>query len=378
MTKNHIVNNFIHKVGSHCESSAMRDMFEFYGFSMSEPMAFGLDGTMGFAYFDSSTRMAGSETSNTPIFVGGKQDTITPNSLACRLLGITLRKQSFTSADKAWEESKKFLLQGIPLLIQVDLGFLPYFEEEEEIHFGGHTITLAGYDEEKGIAYVGDTEFEGFQELLINDLKKARSSKHGPKFLHPSNTQYSMQRRADGKHPPFAAGVKLAIQKVVNHMLRPSMNNNGIQGLKRFANAILNWNDTLKGQIINPYNGKEESSAKLTFELIHGYIETWGTGGASFRNLYKSFLEELVDHPELKEGKRAWKIDELKILKDSLPDITASAQKWTLLAETLKKAADECKSECLKYVNLNELHNLTLEILSEEEQLFKKFSKIKI
>ncbi|MFX1266933.1 MAG: BtrH N-terminal domain-containing protein [Promethearchaeota archaeon] len=378
MTQNHLVNNFIHKIGSHCESSAMRDMFEFYGFPMSEPMAFGLDGTMGFAYFDSSTRTAGSEPSDMAIFVGGKQDTITPNSLACRLLGITLRKQSFTSADKAWEESKKLLMQDVPLLIQVDLGFLPYFEEEEEIHFGGHAITLAGYNEDKGFAYVGDTEFEGFQEIFIEDLKKARNSRHGPKFLHPNNTQYSMQRRVDGKHPPFAAGVKLAIQKVVNHMLRPSMNNVGIQGFKRFANAILNWNETLKGQIINPYNGKEESSARLTFELIHGYIETWGTGGASFRNLYKSFIEELVDHPELKEGQRAWKIDELEILKASLPHLTASAQKWTLLAETLKNAADEYKNECLKHVNLNELHNLTLEILSEEEQLFKKLSKIKI
>lgn len=371
-----MVNNFIHKVGSHCESSAMRDMFEFYGFPMSEPMAFGLDGTMGFAYFDSSTRSAGSEPSDIAIFVGGKQDTITPNSLACRLLGITLKKQSFTSADKAWEESKKFLLQGIPLLIQVDLGFLPYFEQE--IHFGGHAITLAGYDDEKCIAYVGDTEFEGFQEVLIEDLKKARSSKHGPKFLHPSNTQYSMQRRVDGKHPPIAAGIKLAIQKVVNHMLRPSMNNIGIQGFKRFANAVLNWNENLKGKVINPYSGKEESCARLTFELIHGYIETWGTGGANFRNLYKSFLIELLDHSELKEGQKAWKVDEFNILKDSIPHITASAQKWTLLAETLKNAADEYKNECLKYINLNELHDLTLEMLLEEEQLFKKLSKIKI
>jgi len=94
--------------------------------------------------------------------------------------------------------------------------------------------------------------------------------------------------------------------------------------------------------------------------------------------LYKSFLEELLDHPELKEGQRAWKTDELNIIKDSIPHISASAQKWTLLAETLKNAADEYKSECLKYINLNELHNLTLEMLSEEEQLFKKLSKIRL
>ena len=103
------------------------------------------------------------------------------------------------------------------------------------MHFGGHAITLAGYDEEKNLAFVGDTEFEGFQEILIEDLKKARSSEEGSSFMHPKNTQYSMTPRPDGKHPPFAAGIKLSIQKVCNHMLRPSVNSNGLQGLKRFA-----------------------------------------------------------------------------------------------------------------------------------------------
>ena len=72
------------------------------------------------------------------------------------------------------------------------------------------------------------------------------------------------------------------------------------------------------------------------FELTHGFIETWGTGGAAFRNLYKGFLEELLIHPELKEGPRAWNGAEFSILKDCLPSITDSAYNWTLFAETLK------------------------------------------
>lgn len=364
------IQGFKHKVGQHCESSSMRDLFEFYGFPMSEAMAFGLDATMGFGYFDQSNMLTGigSDDSKTPFFVGGKQGTIDANSLACRLLGIKLRKQSFSNPDKAWEESKKLIDQDTPLILRIDMYYLPYYEfnkVEEGGHFGGHAITLAGYDEEKGVAFLGDTEFEGFQEVSIDTLKTGRSSEEGDSFMYPKNTQFSMVPRPDGKRPPLAAAVKVAIQQVVNNMIRPSMNHIGIQGLKRFANSITGWDERLKG------------IARMTFELTHGYIETWGTGGASFRNLYKDFLEELFSHPELKEGPRAWNKDEFQILEDSITIIDKSINNWTLLANTLKTAADEYKDECLNHVNLGELQELALDIVKYEEELFSILSKIK-
>ena len=372
-----MVNDFVHRVGYHCESSSMRDLFEYYGFPMSEAMAFGLDATMGFGFFDTTNSVSFIPESDVPFFLGGKQGTIEQNSLACRLLGITLRKQSFTNADKAWEESKKLINQAIPLILQIDLSYLPYFEEEGEVHFGGHAVALAGYDEEKGIAYIGDTEYNGFQEISIEQLKRGRSSEFGPKFMRPNNTQYSMDKRHDGKHPPLAAGVKVAIQKVANNMLRPSVNNNGIQGLYLFASSVPQWKDKLKGKSRDP-TGKTISRSRLMFELLYGYIETWGTGGSSFRNLYTKFLEELLIHPELKEGPKAWSIDEFKILESCIPIINDSARNWTLIAETLKNAADEYKDDCLNHVDLSELHTIVLNIISKEQKLFTNLLKIKI
>ncbi|MFW9821314.1 MAG: BtrH N-terminal domain-containing protein [Candidatus Thorarchaeota archaeon] len=377
ITNKYLVNNFIHRVGLHCESSSMRDLFEYHGFPMSEAMAFGLDATMGFGFFDTTNSVSFIPESDVPFFLGGKQGTIEPNSLACRLLGINLRKQSFSSADKAWEESKKLINQDIPLILQIDLGYLPYFEEAGELHFGGHAITLAGYDEEEGIAYVGDTEYDGFQEVAIEKLKEGRSSDFGPKFMHPNNSQYSMKRRLDGKHPPLAAGVKVAIQRVANNMLRPSVNNQGIAALKLFASSIPQWEDKLKGEAKDP-QGKTTSRSRLMFELMHGYIETWGTGGASFRNLYKGFLEELLTHPELKKGPKAWTANEFKILEDCIPIIEDSAKNWTKLAEVLLNAANEHKNDCLNHVDLTELHNIAHEILLKEENLFKNLMKLKI
>jgi hypothetical protein len=183
--------------------------------------------------------------------------------------------------------------------------------------------------------------------------------------------------RPDGKHPPLAAGVKLAIQNVVNNMLRSSMNFNGIQGLKAFANSILRWREKLNKTILNSRN-EHISLAHLMFELVYGYIETWGTGGGSFRRLYKDFLIELQKHSELREGPKAWNSDEFGILEEGIPLITDSAENWTLFAKILKNAADEYKDECLSHVNFGELHKIAHHILQKEEILFKKLSKLKI
>ena len=355
----------------------MRDLFEFYGFKMSEAMAFGLDATLGFGFFDTTESVSFIPKSKIPFFLGGKQGTIDPNSLACRLLGISLRKQSFTSADKAWEESKKLINQNIPLILKVDLGYLPYFEEEGDIHFGGHAITLCGYDEEREIAFVGDTDFIDFQDITIDNLKRARSSEYGPSFMRPNNAQYSMMRRSDGKRPPIAAGIKVAIQKVTNNMLRPSINNNGIQGLNQFANSIPLWKDKLKGEA-KDVQGKSTSLARLTFDLLYGYIETWGTGGAIFRNLYKEFLEELLVRQELKEGPKAWITDDFFNLEESIKLIADSVKNWTLFSETLKTSIKDYKDDCLNYVDLKFLHGIAVNILIIEEKLFKTLLKIKL
>ena len=69
-----MVNNFIHRIGYHCESSSMRDLFEFYGFPMSEAMAFGLDATMGFGFFDTTGNVSFIPESDVPFFLGGKSN----------------------------------------------------------------------------------------------------------------------------------------------------------------------------------------------------------------------------------------------------------------------------------------------------------------
>ena len=357
MNTSHVIENFVHNKGSHCESTTLRDLIVHDGIKITEAMVFGLDCTFGFTFFNNSQDgqvedLFGREF---PLFIGGKQGTIINESMACRILGLDIGIETFSSPDVAWDASKKWITHNIPLGLQVDMGFLSYFDWPEEMHFGGHFITLIGFDEVKDLAFVCDTEYDATQEVPITDLKKARSSKFGERFLHPHNKHVHILKRLDGKKPPFVRAVKLTIQQVARQVVAPSTNYHGIPALRLFMDSIPTWPNILKGT-----------------------IEEMGKGGAIFRNLYSNYLKELLNHPEIREGIHAWKEEELFYLEDAKEKISKSALLWTEFSSNIKKALDQDKNDCLQYLDLTELTNLLDDIITLEESGFRDLLQIKL
>ncbi len=359
------IENFPHRKGSHCESTALRDNINFIGNNFSEAMVFGLDATMGFAYFGKWADESG-------MLIGGKNGTISDKSLACRILGINIFSQKFGNPNQAWIDARSSLDKGEPLLIMTDMGFLPYFEwdeEDDEFHFGGHSISLTGFNQKQQLAEVYDNNFEEPLNIPIDDLKKARSSKYGTKWLWPHNVRFILKKRPDGKKPPFSAGVKLAIQQTVKNMLAASMSNNGIQGLVQFADSIGNWKTEFENQ-------PEKSTLKL--EMIFGYIEEFGTGGAIFRNLYTQFLEEILNHPEVNEGPRQWRDDEIDLLTNNIPIIAQSAKNWSMFAKTIKEKLDSEGNNAHNKLDYDHLENIIRDVLYLEKKFFTNMNELKL
>jgi len=376
----HVIKTLKHTAGSHCESTTIKDLIIHEGIEITEEMVFGLDSTFGFTFFDNSqSQNAVVEFGmGTPLFIGGKQGSIINESMACRILGLNIAFETFSSPDVAWDSSKKWINQDIPVGLQVDMGYLSYFDWKEKLHFGGHFITLAGYDEAKNLAFVYDTEFVDAQEISIDDLKKARSSKKGPRFLHPHNTQVTIMKRLDGKKPPFPKAVKLALQQVARQVVSPSTNRHGIPALRLFTKSIPRWKDILNGDMKHPYTRKIVPKAVITLEMMYGLIEEWGTGGAIFRNLYSNFLKELLNHPEINRGSYAWKEEELYYLEDAHEQITKSAMLWSKFSSQIKIALETDKENCLDYIDFNELAAIIENIISLEETCFRNLLQIKL
>lgn len=118
---NKLVAGFVHRAGVHCESSSLRDIFEFYGFKFSEPIVFGLDSRLGFVYWHSKP---------TPYpFVGGRARDLDKN--LCANLGVTIRVNKTSSRVKAYESLKKLINRDIPVMIILEPSLIPSFSAND-------------------------------------------------------------------------------------------------------------------------------------------------------------------------------------------------------------------------------------------------------
>jgi len=174
-----IVKGFVHRPGFHCGSTSLRDVFEFHGHNFSENMLFGLNCGLGFVYWSMKRSVP-------PIFIGGLGSRGIED--VCRMLGIEWKKKTTTSAKKAWQAVKELIDNDVPVVLQVDMFYLDFWRGKTG-HFGGHAIVLAGYDEEKGEAYVTDVRNEkiekerrehGLFTTSLESLTEARRSKFKP------------------------------------------------------------------------------------------------------------------------------------------------------------------------------------------------------
>ena len=125
---------FVHKPGVHCITSALRDVFEFHGFNLSEEMLFGLGSGLSLGYIS----IRGSPD---PILGGRSRN---PEDIACKRLGVGIKKFTTNDPEKGWLRLKERLDKGIPSMILIDMAYLPYQDLPEDYHFGQHGIAICG------------------------------------------------------------------------------------------------------------------------------------------------------------------------------------------------------------------------------------------
>jgi len=299
-----LVEGFVHRVGAHCESTALRDVFEHFGFHFSEEMLFGLDGTFGFVYWKRKDAIP-------PLGIGGKI-AMFPHKLPS-LLGFQVEKKTTTSQKKAWNGVKDLMDRNIPVILHADMAFLDYMGVPKNgEHFGAHTIVLAGYDLDKGEAYTGDSKFQGLQAVSLENLAKARGSKFKP---YPPRNEW-FEFTLPQKLKPLDQAIRATVVETAKSMLEPPTKIFGIRGMRYLADDITNWPNTLP-----------QSKLSLTLLLGYVWIEEAGTGGSVFRKLYSGFLREASDVLRNDEIDKASQL------------IMESATVWTEVAKTLLKGS---------------------------------------
>jgi hypothetical protein len=327
-----VAKGFVHRIGVHCESSAIRDVLESRGLRLSEGMVFGLDCTFGFIYWKQKSAIP-------PFRIGGKICKF-PNTLP-EFLGVNVERKTAGSQNRAWQSVKEKLDEDTPLPIFADIYHLDYMNVPKQPwnHFGAHMIVLAGYDEEKGEAYVADTGFRGLQAISLRSLAEARDSKYKP--FPPRNTWFNVSLPA--KAQPLGQAAKKAIAETSKGMLDPPTRNLGVKGIRRLADDILNWPRLL-----------DSKQLKLALLLAYVDMEEAGTGGGNFRRLYSRFLKEAGELTSDEHLRKAWK------------KLESSAEAWSEIARLLLKASQVENTDEL----ISRAHEKIMECADVEEQVF--------
>jgi hypothetical protein len=258
------VPKYTHTPGHHCGSTALRNLLAFHGVELSEEMAFGLGAGACFYY----VTLADASPSR---WFNGRTARLEENF--SELTGAALQLRTFEEGDgDAWEAARAEIDSGNPALLLTDLYYLDHYGNSA--HFPGHAVVLAGYDDE--LAHLSDTGFEKLQTTRLENLDKARHSRH------PAYPLAGHMFTASGAVSPeqLREAIPAAIARAAKAMVEPEFRQfSGLDAVHRLAEEAGSW----------PASAEDwQWCARFGYQVI----ERRGTGGGAFRLMYSRFLEE--------------------------------------------------------------------------------------
>jgi len=265
---------FEHRHAAHCESGVMSNLLRHHGVALSESMAFGLSSALAFAYLPFI------KLSGLPLIAYR----MPPRSIIKGLLGplaARFRFETFRSPQNAQARLDALLAQGHVVGLQTSVYWLPYFPPDMRFHFNAHNLLVYG---KAGDDYlISDPVFEQPVRCASADLERARFAKG---LLAPKGLLY--YPRSIGRTTVEPAAVKRAIRKTARNMLAP-VPIAGVRAIRLLARKV------------QRLPADDPHSAAFIGHIVRMQEEI-GTGGAGFRFLYATFLQEaaaLAQLPQL-------------------------------------------------------------------------------
>lgn len=257
---------FQHKQAAHCESGVVSSLVSHYGLPMSEPMAFGLASALAFAYIP-FVKMAGMPLISYRMWPGAIVKAMH------KRLGMRMERRTFRNVDAGMAALDAELDAGRAVGLQTCIYWLPYVPEQFRFHFNMHNIVVFGREGDEYL--ISDPLFETTTRCARAALAKARFAKGA---MEAKGLMYYPTSSID------AIDYKTLVPKVIRanyrNMMQPVMPMIGVKGIRYLARNIVKLEQ------------KRDPSLPLYLTHIVRMQEEIGSGGAGFRFLYASFLQE--------------------------------------------------------------------------------------
>lgn len=286
----------------HCVTGSMLHIYEFHDHHLSEDMLLGIGAGLGYFYWQQK---------GMPPMILGRGNVHRPGVegleiTSGRRTGVKVERFHTSSRRKAENSFLKSMQGGEPLMIHVDMGFLPFFDLPEDYHFGQHVVVVCGYDPDSQQALIADRD-EPLHPISLEDLAMARGSTFKP--FPPQNTWYEFDFSA--MRLPREEEVRESILDVCTTMLEGPISNMGVRGIRKTAKRAGTWSE-----------GMDDEALRWACFNNHIFIDAeGGTGGGIFRYMYSRFLEEAAKITDLEEMIEL--STEMKIIGDRWQEVAA-------------------------------------------------------
>jgi hypothetical protein len=323
--------NFTHHQSAHCENGVASNLLKYNGLNISEPMVFGIGSGLFFVYLPFIKVNYAPAISYRPlpgqIF----------NKLAKRL-NLKIKRQKFSSENKAVNALDENLRNNIPTGLQVGVYNLTYFPDEYRFHFNAHNLVVYGKSETDYL--ISDPVMETVTTLTHQELSKVRFAKGA--FAPRGQMYYPIQIP---ENIDFKSAIIKGIKNTCRDMLAP-MPIIGVRGIKFVAKQIRKWPEK---------HGTKKANHYLA-QMVRMQEEI-GTGGGGFRFIYAAFLQEAA---AILENNRLLELSK---------EMTAIGDLWRDFAVEASRVYKNRSTQVDVY---NTLANQLLDIANKEEVFFKK------
>ena len=243
----------------------MASLVRHHGLALSEPMAFGLAAALSFAYLP-FIRVGG-----LPLIAYRMPPRFIIRGLHASL-GLGMRFEKFRSPAHGTARLDELLDAGRLVGLQTSVFWLPYFPPDLRFHFNAHNLLVYGREGDEYL--ISDPVGETAVRCPRKDLEKARFAKG---VLAPKGLLYYATREPAA--PDWARLGKRALTRTARIMLYTPLPLIGVRGIEMLSSQVNKL--------------AVDERAKLYIGNIVRMQEEIGTGGAGFRFLYASFLQEL-------------------------------------------------------------------------------------
>lgn len=297
---------FVHRQSAHCESGVVSSLLEHHGIEMSEPMALGLSSAITFAYIPLV------KINGLPLITYRMPPKFILKGIQKRI-GVKFKFRKFSKPAAGMQALDEALDNGQLVGLQGSVYWLPYFPEDMRFHFNAHNMLV--YAKRDNHYLISDPIFEEPVVVAPDDLQRSRFAKGA---LAAKGLMYTVKQVPDTID--LDAAVEKSIKKSIKIMLKAPMPIVGIKGVKFLAKRIRRLDKKMAGV----------KKQKLWLGHMIRMQEEIGTGGAGFRFIYASFLQEAGE-----------KLNKPKLI-DAANMMTAAGDQWRQFALSVAKA---CKGK---------------------------------